>query len=105
MLIILTVKCILDFIIVPATFIKNRKYFSVGCAGTEFGRGGVAKRKKLLEKHLATIKKNKTFSTLKEPVLDLFLFNRIIIDEAHEVLADPLVTGKISVVYCKWFLM
>jgi SNF2 family DNA or RNA helicase len=68
----------------------------VGCAGTEFGRGGVAKRKKLLEKHLATIKKNKTFSTLKEPVLDLFLFNRIIIDEAHEVLADPLVTDLIT---------
>lgn len=66
----------------------------LGCPGTDFGRGGVAKRKqKLTEKHLPAITKNKKFASLKEPVLDLFLFNRIIVDEAHEVLADPLVMG------------
>lgn len=83
----------------PTTFIKNKKYFLVGCPDNELKRDGAKKRRQeLMENYWPTIKSNKSFTALKEPVLDFFMFHRIVIDEAHQVLNDALTAGTIRII-------
>jgi len=81
-------------VVFSCPFLKNKSYFTFGCGKKKvpLGGKGLEKRVKLLQEYLQKIKTTPYLGTVG-PILDLFHFHRLVVDEGHEVLTDSLIAS------------
>jgi SNF2 family DNA or RNA helicase len=85
------------FVIATSTLFKNKSFFGLGCGNKKVTVSipGVEKRAGHLIQHLEKVKSGGKLSE-SAPVLDNFRWERVIVDEAHEVFTDPVVERCVS---------
>lgn len=76
-----------DIVIVTYQFLSNIKNYGLlnykECTPSQFG---IIEREEYLGRHYKNLIKNDNYTTRPRPMLEYFHFNRIIIDEGHEIM-------------------
>ena len=78
-----------DIIIVTIQFLLNIKYYGlIHCKVESLHKFTIDNRMDNINEYYSTLIKSPSYMNEKQPLLDFFHFNRIIIDEGHEIMGD-----------------